>query len=80
MNYENITPQSQKVSEAILELQEMEGGMGCNIKELSRETAIPVAALRGNLTDLIQRGIIEVDLSAQSGATCNMYYHNGYEY
>jgi len=78
MNKESLTPASAAVAAAILAIQEREGGMGANIREIAKETSMDPKAIRGNLADLTKRGIVEVDLAQHSGAAFDMWYSNEY--
>ena len=70
-----LTTQSQKVNEAIIYLQECGGGIGPSLKELVDYTGMTASVLRGNISDLVQKQIVLVDLKADSGAACDMYYN-----
>jgi len=70
----DLTPQSSKVAQAIYDLMDM-NGIGPTINELSRETGLSHKVLRGNLSDLVQKDVVEVDPKALSGAKFDMYYH-----
>ena len=70
----DLTPQSAKVAQAIYDLYDM-NGIGATINELSEETGLSHKVLRGNLSDLVQKDVVEVDPKALSGARFDMYYH-----
>lgn len=80
MNKENLTPASAAVAAAILEVMEYSGGLGANIHEIVKETGMDAKAIRGNLSDLVKRGIISIDLKQHSGAAFDMWYHNEFVY
>lgn len=73
-----MTNQSAKVAQAVLDIQEMEGGMGASLQEICKETGMSSKIVRGNLGDLVKKGIVEVDPKKASGAAYDMYYHNDY--
>ena len=70
----DLTPQSAKVAQAIYDLYDM-NGIGPTIHELSEETGLTHKVLRGNLSDLVQKDVVEVDPKSLSGARYDMYYH-----
>lgn len=70
----DLTEQSAKVAQAIYDLHDMEG-VGCNIHELAKETGLTEKVLRGNIADLVKKGIIEVDPKELSGARFDLYEH-----
>jgi len=75
-----LTAQSEIVSAAILDIQEREGGMGAGLSQVVKATGLEVKMIRGNISDLVQKGIITIDLKEHSGASCDMYYHSAYEW
>jgi hypothetical protein len=74
-----LTAQSEIVSAAILDIQEREGGMGAGLWQVVKATGLDAKVIRGNISDLVQKGVITVDLKEHSGASCDMYYHSAYE-
>lgn len=73
-----LTNQSEAVAEAILDIMEMEGGMGASLKEICKETGLHSKIVRGNLGDLVKKGIVDVDPKKVSGAAYDMFYHKDY--
>jgi hypothetical protein len=78
MNYENITPQSQKVSDAILKINEECYGCGATINELVQATGIDAKVVCGNISDLIKRNIVQF-YEAECEGDSDVYFHYGYE-
>lgn len=70
----DLTPQSAKVAQAIYDLTDI-NGIGPTLHELSKQTGLSQKVLRGNLSDLVQKDVVEVDPKELSGARFDMYYH-----
>lgn len=71
-----LTPQSQAVAEAIYNEQDLGGGIGASLQEICKATGLSPKIVRGNLGDLFKKGIIDIDFAKDSGASCDLYYHN----
>ena len=70
MDKENLTQESAAVVAAIIAIQERKGELSPNIGAIRQETGMDIEAIRGTLTDLTKRGIVEIDFCEHRSCIC----------
>jgi len=78
MNFENITPQSQQVSDSILEINVDCYGCGATPAVVVKATGLKPQTVRGNISDLIKRDIVQF-YEAECQGDSDVYFHYGFE-
>ena len=67
---ETLTEQSQTIARCIALIQSFECGMGASMKQLERMTGLAPKVIRGNISDLVQKGHVTVNDMVES---CYLY-------